>query len=112
MPARVAPSVGYNLEEGSKQPSTTKKEVRNGTPKRRLPTLTQLSSTLRSPIGALLLVCIFTLLYCAAEMISPPPFGVNTRWTGGAECAGPEFELKSICICPSETVCIKDVDVP
>lgn len=72
-------------------------------------TLTQLSSTLRSPIFALLLVCTFTLLYCAAEMISPPPFGVNTGWTNGTECAGPEFELKSICICPRETVCIKDV---
>ena len=111
--SRVDPPVVHltsvKLEGGSKQPSTTKKEVRNGTPKRRLPTLTQLSSTLRSPIGALLLVCTFTLLYCAAEMISPPPFGVNTRWTGGAECAGPEFELKSICICPRETVCIKDV---
>ena len=111
MPAHVAPSVGEEkfLEGSSKQPSTTKKEVRKGTPKRRLPTLTQLSSTLRSPIGALLLVCTFTLLYCAAEIISPPPFGVNTGWTGGAECAGPEFELKSICICPRETVCIKDV---
>ena len=62
---------------------------------------------LRSPIGALLLVCTFTVLYGAAETISPPGFGFNTAWTGGAECAGPEFELKSVCICPRETICVR-----
>ena len=67
----------------------------------------QLCRTLHSPIGALLLVCTFTLLYCAAEIIAPPRFGVNTAWNGGAECAGPEFELKSVCICPRETVCVR-----
>ena len=78
---------------------TTVKVIRNLWKKKR--------RTLCSPIGALLLVCTFTLLYCAAEIIAPPRFGVNTAWTGGAECAGPEFELKSVCICPRETVCVR-----
>lgn len=74
-----------------------------------LPTKNGLKKTLVSPVGALLLLSTFTFLWCGAEIFSPPPFGVNTGWHGGSECDGPDFQPMPVCICPRETVCIKDV---
>ena len=69
-----------------------------------------LTNTLYSPIGAVLLVCVFTFLWCLAEIISPPPFGLNTGWNGGGTgCNGTDSQPLDICICPRETVCVKDV---
>ena len=60
-----------------------------------------------SPIGAILVICSCSLLYCVAEIFSPPPFGINTG-ANGAECNATGFEPMPICICPRETVCVKD----
>ena len=60
-----------------------------------------------SPIGAILVICSCSLLYCVAEIFSPPPFGMNTG-ANGAECNATGFEPMPICICPRETVCVKD----
>jgi hypothetical protein len=72
------------------------------------PTKPQLSKVLHSPVGALLAVCTFTFTWCVVEIFSPPPYGVNTGWSGGAECNGTDFAPMPICICPRETVCVKD----
>ena len=57
-----------------------------------------------SPIGAVLVICCFSLLICVAEIFSPPPFGINTG-ANGAECNATGFEPMPICICvpPSAT---------
>ena len=57
-----------------------------------------------SPIGAVLVICCFSLLICVAEIFSPPPFGINTG-ANGAECNATGFEPMPVCICvpPSAT---------
>jgi len=56
-----------------------------------------------------LVICCFSLLFCVAEIFLPPPFGINTGAIDGAECNATGFEPMTICICPRETVCVKDV---
>ena len=60
-----------------------------------------------SPIGAVLVICCFSLVICVAQIFSPPPFGINTG-ANGAECNATGFDPMPICICPRETVCVKD----
>ena len=57
-----------------------------------------------SPIGAVLVICCFSLLICVAEIFSPPPFGINTG-ANGAECNATGFGPMPVCICvpPSAT---------
>ena len=57
----------------------------------------------------MLVICCFSLLFCVAEIFLPPPFGINTGAIDGAECNATGFEPMTICICPRETVCVKDV---
>ena len=51
-----------------------------------------------SPIGVLLLICSFSLLFCVAQIFSPPPFGINLG-PDAAECNATGFEPMPICIC-------------
>ena len=51
-----------------------------------------------SPIGAILVICSCSLLYCVAEIFSPPPFGINPG-PNGAECNATGFKPTPICIC-------------
>ena len=51
-----------------------------------------------SPIGAVLVICCFSLVICVAQILSPPPFGINTG-ANGAECNATGFEPMPICIC-------------
>ena len=51
-----------------------------------------------SPIGAVLVICCFSLLICVAEIFSPPPFGINTG-ANGAECNATGFGPMPVCIC-------------
>lgn len=70
-----------------------------------------LSRTLRSPYFGLLLTCTFTFFYCAAEIFSAPPFGVNSA-PNGSHCVdwqGNDFQDIGVCICPRETVCVKNI---
>ena len=57
-----------------------------------------------SPIGAVLVICCFSLVICVAQILSPPPFGINTG-ANGAECNATGFGPMPVCICvpPSAT---------
>ena len=61
-----------------------------------------------SPIGAILAICSFSLLYCILEILLPPPFGINAG-ANSTDCNPSGFEPMPICICPRETVCVKNV---
>ena len=61
-----------------------------------------------SPVGALLLVCTFTFTWCIVEIFAPPPYGINTGWSGGIACIGTDSTPMPICICPHEAVCVKN----
>jgi predicted ferric reductase len=72
----------------------------------------RLKKFLISPIGGLLILSTCTFAWCAFQIIAPPPFGINTGWASsasGAECIGTDFEPMTVCICPRETTCIKDI---
>ena len=93
----------------------TRVKPARGPPVKRKPLLLRLrrlrdgcSKLCFSPIGAVLVICCFSLLYCVLEIFLPPPFGMNTG-ANGADCNATGFEPMPICICPRETVCVKDV---
>lgn len=69
--------------------------------------LRKAKAALSSPVGAVLGVCCCTCLYGAASTFMGPPFGANAG-ADGPECAGAGFEHLGFCICPRETVCVKD----
>ena len=89
----------------------TRVKPARGPPAKRTPLLLRLrrlrngcSKLCFSPIGAVLVICCFSLVVCVAEIFSPPPFGINTG-ANGAECNATGFEPMPICICvpPSAT---------
>ena len=64
-----------------------------------------------SPIGAVLIICSFCLLFCVAQIFSPPPFGINPG-PNGAECNATGFKPMPICICVPRLVAITWTLVP
>ena len=66
-------------------------------------------SILTSPLGQLGVLCFSMFIYGIATTFAAPPLGANSGSNSSA-CAGPEFEpMNGICICPRETVCVKNV---
>ena len=89
----------------------TRVKPARGPPAKRTPLLLRLrrlrngcSKLCFSPIGAVLVICCFSLVLCVAEIFSPPPFGINTG-ANGAECNATGFGPMPVCICvpPSAT---------
>ena len=83
----------------------TRVKPARGPPVKRKPLLLRLrrlrdgcSKLCFSPIGAVLVICCFSLLYCVLEIFLPPPFGMNTG-ANGADCNATGFEPMPICIC-------------
>jgi hypothetical protein len=57
-------------------------------------------------VGGLLVICVCTALYCLAE-VTLVQFGLN-QGPDSPICAGSDFEQFGICICPRNTICVKD----
>ena len=120
VPLEAASFQGVSMQPGVPvvplEPSKpTRIKPARGPPSKRKPLLLRLrrlrdgcSKLCFSPIGAILAICSFSLLYCILEILLPPPFGINAG-ANSTDCSPSGFEPMPICICPRETVCVKGV---